>query len=92
MQQTYVPGWQAKDNLGRSLDVKKDPLGFITIKPKQTGTQDIMLTYRPTWRVWSGWLISGLAIVGALFVLIRFKNPIFTNVVPLKKDSEIDNE
>jgi hypothetical protein len=92
VQQTYVPGWQAKDNLGRSLDIKKDPLGFITIKPKQTGTQDIMLTYRPTWRVWSGWLISGLAIVGALFVLIRFKNPIFTNVVPLKKESEIDNE
>lgn len=92
VQQAYLPGWQAKDNLGRSLDIKKDPLGFIAIKPKQAGTQEIMLTYRPTWRVWSGWLFSVFAIIGGLFVLVRVKNPIFVNDAPPKKDPEIDAE
>ncbi len=92
VQQAYTPGWGAKDNLGRTLEVKKDPLGFTIIKPKTTGTQTITLTHHVTWRIWSGWLLTAIIILISIFMLVRIKKPIFTNTIDPKPEVAAEDE
>ncbi len=87
VQYAYTPGWKAKDSLGRNLEVKKDPLGFIVVKPKNAGTVEIDLKLQRTWRTWVGWILTGLTFAVSLFILFSLRKPLFAVSPSVKKTS-----
>ena len=77
VQIAHAPGWKAKDQKGRSLEVFRDPLGYILINPKEPGQTVFTLFYTTPWQVWSGWLVSSLTLCLILFIIFRIKQPLF---------------
>ncbi len=89
-QQTYVPGWGAKASTGRKLETFSDPLGFILIKPKQGGFQEIKLSYNPPNPVLVGWMATLATIVASMIILIKVKTPLWRFEKMVAEQEETD--
>lgn len=85
----YAPGWRARDGQGHTLEVKRDALGFIAVKPKEAGEQKITLNYGKPWQVWLGRVLTLLAIGTIAFMLIKVKKPLLVSP-PRTKAADID--
>ena len=62
----YSPAFKAKEG-DKELAVKKDPLGFMVIKPAKTGEQEIEISYNLTLNQWLG---LDLTILTVFFLII----------------------
>lgn len=92
VQMAYAPGWRARDGQGQTLEVKRDTLGFIIVKPKEAGKQKITLTYSKPWQVWVGWVLSLLTVGTIVFMLIKVKKPLLVSQSrPKIADIDIDS-
>ncbi|RJR15329.1 hypothetical protein C4579_02585 [Candidatus Microgenomates bacterium] len=69
VQNSYVSGWHAFDIHAQGLEVDKDGLGFITIKPKEAGEQKITLYYTTPLSVWMGRLVTLVSIIISIILL-----------------------
>lgn len=85
VQMAYAPGWQAKDARRKSLEVRRDPLGFILIRPQEMGRQEIVLAYRRPWQIYFGWLVFIATLLAGIFILVKQNQPLFTT----KPDSSL---
>lgn len=65
VQITYDKGFRAKSNLG-GVKIKRGPMDFMILKPKQSGEQEITLRHGKTWKIWLGYLIT----IGTVMYLI----------------------
>lgn len=64
VQMTYDKGFRAKSSQGK-VGIKKDPLGFMILVPRQAGEYEITLRHGKTWKLWLGYLTT-LGTVGFL--------------------------
>lgn len=69
VQMAYASGWKARGSSGKNLGVSADPLGFILIKPDNSGEQAITLQYEKPMQIWIGWLITGTTVVVLVIIL-----------------------
>lgn len=88
VQQAFAPGWKATDSKGRQLQVSKDPLSFILIKPVESGEQNITLKYNTPAQVWLGYLATAATFIILLFIIVRVKKPMFEFALQKKKVEE----
>lgn len=54
---SFDRGFKARSAQGEKLLIEKDPLGFVVIKPKVSGNQEITLSYGPTFDFYFGWIL-----------------------------------
>ncbi len=85
VQIAYAPGWKVKDQKGRELSVSRDPMGFILIDPKESGNNILNLGYTMPWQVWFGYLVTFGTCVCLLYLLVRFRRPIFEFKTAMKE-------
>jgi hypothetical protein len=69
VQVSYHPGWHASAG-GRKLELRKDGLGMMWLRPGPAGSYDVQMDYDGGWELrltrWASWLAAG----GALGVLL----------------------
>ena len=75
---THADGWVTYDEKGKKLEVKKDPLGFILIKPLAANIL-INLQYQNPISVKIGKLVTILTGIIILILIIKLKNPLMTS-------------
>jgi hypothetical protein len=93
VQMAYAPGWNARDEREHQLEVKRDPLGFILIKPQRAGAQSITLNYTQPWQVWIGWIVTIGTLVMMVFMLVSVKGEIMKVKPKVVSDPEsLDDE
>jgi hypothetical protein len=85
VQAAYNSGWHTKCQMADAscqISVKKDPMGFILLEPKEGGNLEITLNYSvKTLPVVFGWIITILTFTTAVGLLIfrKFKIGVFKN-------------
>jgi hypothetical protein len=78
IQTTYHPGWHARAN-NRPVEIRRDELGFLRIRPECEGPCEIELNYDGGWEYKPCRLLSALTILG-VGVLGIIYNPFKSNV------------
>ncbi len=64
---TYDSGWRASID-GQGVDIKRDPLSFMVIKPDEPGEYLIHLLHGRVWDEWLGYGVTGVTLL-ALFIV-----------------------
>ncbi|MDO8551077.1 MAG: hypothetical protein Q7S03_00095 [bacterium] len=71
VQMTYDKGFSAKASDGTSIQITRDPLGFMFLTPERAGNLEIDLVHKKTWDIWPGYLITLATIAGILWLMIK---------------------
>jgi len=78
VQTTYHPGWHARAN-NRPVEIRRDALGFLLIRPECEGPCEVELSYDGGWEYKLCRAISALTILGVAMLGIIY-NPFKSNV------------
>lgn len=90
VQMTYDKGWRAKTKEGKSLQVRKDPLGFTVVEPLTLGSQYIYLYHTKALNQIIGYGLTGLTITLLIIIpivkIVRRRATVKSDVKKENKD------
>lgn len=84
VQMTYDEGWKANSKNGKFKN-KKDPLGLLVLEPLKAGSYEIVLSHRPSWKIYLGWVVSFVSLAGLIYIAVS-KEKLLMNFLA-KKDN-----
>ncbi|OGZ17802.1 MAG: hypothetical protein A2V72_02395 [Candidatus Nealsonbacteria bacterium RBG_13_37_56] len=70
---SFDKGFRAYDENAKRLEIVKDPLGFIVIRPPKPGVNKVTLVYKQTLDFYLGWFLFAGGILLAIFLKVIIK-------------------